>query len=63
MVGPIDEYVLRQLKELDGTKLKSVTRKGLDLGDVNEHLKEFDGKKWKSVPKTGIRLGRGRQAV
>jgi len=31
MIDPIDEYVIQQLKEFDGKKLKNCTKEGLDL--------------------------------
>lgn len=31
MVDPIDEYVIQQLKEFDGKKLKNCSKEGLDL--------------------------------
>merc|ERR1712057_72674 len=39
MVDPVDEYATQQLKELDGKKLKSVTKEGLDLDDEDEKKK------------------------
>ena len=36
MVVPVDEYTVQQVKEFDGKKLKSTTKKGLDLGDEDE---------------------------
>jgi molecular chaperone HtpG len=40
MVDPIDEYVIQQLKEFDGKKLKNCTKEGLDLeGDEDEKKK------------------------
>merc|ERR1712093_602844 len=41
MVDPIDEYVVQQLKEFDGKKLKSVTKEGLDL-DTEEEKKKTE---------------------
>uniref|UniRef100_A0A0K8UR62 Heat shock protein 90 n=1 Tax=Bactrocera latifrons TaxID=174628 RepID=A0A0K8UR62_BACLA len=34
MVDPIDEYVIQQLKEFDGKKLKNCSKEGLDLDDT-----------------------------
>ena len=39
MVDPIDEYMVQQLKEYDGKKLKSCTKEGLDLEDTEEEKK------------------------
>ena len=39
MVDPVDEYCVQQLKELDGKKLKSTTKEGLDLEDKDEQKK------------------------
>merc|ERR1712160_154210 len=36
MVDPIDEYVVQQLKEFDGKKLKSTTKEGLDIDDEDD---------------------------
>merc|ERR1712021_130719 len=39
MTDPIDEYTVQQLKEFDGKKLKSTTKKGLDIEDEDEKKK------------------------
>jgi len=39
MIDPIDEYVIQQLKEFDGKKLKNCTKEGLDLADEEEKKK------------------------
>jgi molecular chaperone HtpG len=39
MTEPIDEYVVQQLKEFDGKKLKSTTKEGLDIDDEDEKKK------------------------
>ena len=39
MTDPIDEYVIQQLKEYDGKKLKNCSKEGLDL-DENEDEKK-----------------------
>ena len=38
-VDPVDEYCAQQLNELDGKKLKSTTREGLDVEDEDEKRK------------------------
>lgn len=40
MVDPIDEYVVQQMKEYDGKKLKNITKEGLDLNDSEEEKKK-----------------------
>eukprot|EP00828_Plagiopyla_frontata_P039006 TRINITY_DN511_c0_g2_i8.p1 TRINITY_DN511_c0_g2~~TRINITY_DN511_c0_g2_i8.p1 ORF type:complete len:735 (-),score=173.36 TRINITY_DN511_c0_g2_i8:80-2284(-) len=42
MVDPIDEYVIQQLKEFDGKKLKNCTKEGLDLEEEEEAKKKFE---------------------
>jgi len=42
MVDPIDEYIIQQLKEFDGKKLRDCTKEGLDLMDIEEDKKEFE---------------------
>ena len=42
MVDPIDEYVIQQLKEFDGKKLKNCTKEGLDLEEEEEEKKKFE---------------------
>jgi molecular chaperone HtpG len=39
MVDPIDEYMVQQLKEYDGKKLKSCTKEGLDFEETEEEKK------------------------
>jgi len=36
LVDPIDEYVVQQMKEFDGKKLKSTTKEGLEIDDADE---------------------------
>jgi len=40
MIDPIDEYVIQQLKEYDGKKLKNCTKEGLDLEDTEDEKKK-----------------------
>lgn len=42
MIDPIDEYVIQQLKEYDGKKLKNCTKEGLDLEETEEEKKKFE---------------------
>merc|ERR1711874_478883 len=42
MVDPIDEYVIQQLKEYDGKKLKNCSKEGLDLDDTEDEKKKFE---------------------
>ena len=44
LVDPIDEYMVQQVKDYDGKKLKSCTKEGLDLEETEEekkHLKKL----------------------
>jgi len=45
MIDPIDEYVIQQLKEFDGKKLKNCTKEGLDLDDTEEEKKKLEEQK------------------
>jgi len=36
MVDPIDEYVLQQLKDFDGHKLRNASKEGLELNQTEE---------------------------
>jgi molecular chaperone HtpG len=45
MIDPIDEYVIQQLKEFDGKKLKNCTKEGLDLDMTEEEKKKFEEQK------------------
>jgi molecular chaperone HtpG len=45
MVDPIDEYVIQQLKEFDGKKLKNCTKEGLDLEQSEDEKKKFEEQK------------------
>jgi len=42
MIDPIDEYVIQQLKDFDGKKLKNCTKEGLDLEDTEEEKKRLE---------------------
>jgi molecular chaperone HtpG len=42
MIDPIDEYVIQQLKEHDGKKLKNCTKEGLDLAQSEDEKKQFE---------------------
>jgi len=42
MIDPIDEYVIQQLKDFDGKKLKNCTKEGLDLEDTEEEKKKME---------------------
>jgi len=50
MVDPIDEYVIQQLKEYDGKKLKNCTKEGLELEDTEEEKKKFEEQKAQYEP-------------
>jgi len=45
MVDPIDEYVVQQLKEFQGKKLKNCTKEGLDLENDEEEKKKLEEQK------------------
>ncbi|KRX07862.1 Ribosomal protein S5 domain 2-type fold [Pseudocohnilembus persalinus] len=42
MIDPIDEYVIQQLKEYDGKKLKNCSKEGLDLEQTEDEKKAFE---------------------
>jgi molecular chaperone HtpG len=45
MVDPIDEYVIQQLKDYDGKKLKNCTKEGLDLEESEDEKKKLEEQK------------------
>merc|ERR1719420_2313952 len=45
MIDPIDEYVIQQLKEYDGKKLKNCSKEGLELDDTEDQKKKFEEQK------------------
>jgi molecular chaperone HtpG len=45
LVDPIDEYMVQQLKDYDGKKLKSCSKEGLDLEDTEEEKKQKEEEK------------------
>jgi molecular chaperone HtpG len=45
MIDPIDEYVIQQLKDYDGKKLKNCTKEGLDLEETEEEKKKLEEQK------------------
>jgi len=45
MVDPIDEYVLQQLKDFDGHKLRNTSKEGLELNDTEEEKKLLEEQK------------------
>ena len=47
LVDPIDEYMVQQLKDYDGKKLKSCTKEGLDLEETEEEKKQKEEEKAK----------------
>ncbi|CAD8061762.1 unnamed protein product [Paramecium primaurelia] len=42
MVDPIDEYVIQQLKEFEGKKLKNCSKEGLELDQTEDEKKKFE---------------------
>merc|ERR1719420_51938 len=57
MVDPIDEYVIQQLKEYDGKKLKNCSKEGLELDDTEDEKKEI--RRTKSFFRTSVQTGQG----
>jgi len=50
LVDPIDEYMVQQLKEYDGKKLKSCTKEGLDLEETEDEKKKREEEKARFEP-------------
>ena len=50
LVDPIDEYMVQQLKDYDGKKLKSCSKEGLDLEETEEEKKQKEEEKAKFEP-------------
>ena len=50
LVDPIDEYMVQQLKEYDGKKLKSCSKEGLDLEETEEEKKQKEEEKARFEP-------------
>jgi molecular chaperone HtpG len=45
MIDPIDEYVIQQLKEFDGKKLRNCSKEGMELEDTEDEKKKFEEQK------------------
>ena len=45
LVDPIDEYMVQQLKDYDGKKLKSCSKEGLDLEETEDEKKQKEEEK------------------
>ncbi len=45
MVDPIDEYVIQQLKDFDGHKIKNCSKEGVDIDQTEDEKKTFEEKK------------------
>jgi molecular chaperone HtpG len=52
MTDPIDEYVIQQLKEYDGKKLRNCTKEGLNFDDSEEEKKKQEEQKAAFEPLT-----------
>jgi len=50
LVDPIDEYMVQQLKDYDGKKLKSCSKEGLDLEETDEEKKHSEEEKARFEP-------------
>jgi len=42
MIDPIDEYVIQQLKDYDGKKLRNCTKEGMEMEESEEDKKKFE---------------------
>lgn len=45
MIDPIDEYVIQQLKEYDGKKLRNCTKEGIEFDLTEEEKKKIEEQK------------------
>jgi molecular chaperone HtpG len=45
MVDPIDEYVIQQLKDFDGHKLKNCSKEGIEFDQTEDEKKKFEEQK------------------
>jgi molecular chaperone HtpG len=45
MVDPIDEYVIQQLKDFDGHKLKNCSKEGLEFDNNEDEKKKLEEQK------------------
>lgn len=45
MVDPIDEYVIQQLKDFDGKKIKNCSKEGLDFDQTEDEKKKIEEQK------------------
>ena len=45
MVDPIDEYVIQQLKDFDGYKLKNCSKEGLEFDQSEDEKKKVQEQK------------------
>ena len=50
LVDPIDEYMVQQLQDYDGKKLKSCSKEGLDLEETEEEKKQKEEEKARFEP-------------
>ena len=50
LVDPIDEYMVQQLKDYDGKKLKSCSKEGLDLEETEDEKKQKEEEKARFEP-------------
>jgi molecular chaperone HtpG len=42
MIDPIDEYVIQQLKEFEGCKLRNCSKEGMELEDTEDEKKKYE---------------------